>query len=175
MRLALGDDEASRAGYPYRFACALTYALVGERLRVETRVENLGDVAMPFGFGFHPYFRVPVDEKASCRVGTDATRAFDNVQKTLCAYAPPDFGVGETDLHLLDHRGASASLSWASGGVVLRGSPEYAVWVLWTVPGRDFVCLEPWTCRGDALNTGEGLMTLAPGQARALWLEIAPA
>jgi galactose mutarotase-like enzyme len=44
--------------------------------------------------------------------------------------------------------------------------------VIWTLRGRDFVCLEPWTCPGDALNTGAGLLFLAPGETRALRLEI---
>ena len=30
----------------------------------------------------------------------------------------------------------------------------------------------PWTCPGDALNTGVGLLVLAPGETRALRLEI---
>ena len=59
-----------------------------------------------------------------------------------------------------------------AGTVQLRGSAEYTHWVVWTLAGRDFVCLEPWTCPGNALNTGDGLLVLAPGEARALSLEI---
>jgi galactose mutarotase-like enzyme len=45
--------------------------------------------------------------------------------------------------------------------------------VVWTLEGKDFVCVEPWTCPGNALNTGERLMTLGKGETRALWVEYA--
>ena len=59
-----------------------------------------------------------------------------------------------------------------AGTVALRGSAEFTHWVVWTVAGKDFVCLEPWTCPGNALNTGDRLTVLAPGATRSLWLEI---
>jgi galactose mutarotase-like enzyme len=51
-------------------------------------------------------------------------------------------------------------------------SEELSYWVVWTLKGRDFVCLEPWTCPGNALNTGERLLHLPPGQTRTLWMAI---
>jgi galactose mutarotase-like enzyme len=57
--------------------------------------------------------------------------------------------------------------------VELSGSPEYGHWVVWTLQGKDFVCVEPWTCPANALNSGEHLLELAPGEVRTLWVEIA--
>jgi galactose mutarotase-like enzyme len=34
------------------------------------------------------------------------------------------------------------------------------------------VCLEPWTCPGNALNDDDRLLLLAPGASRSLALEI---
>jgi galactose mutarotase-like enzyme len=44
--------------------------------------------------------------------------------------------------------------------------------VVWTLAGRDFVCLEPWTCPADALNSGASLLELAPGGKRSLSVEL---
>jgi galactose mutarotase-like enzyme len=66
----------------------------------------------------------------------------------------------------------AAALATPAGEVRLRGSAEYTHWVVWTLAGRDFVCLEPWTAPGDALNKDERLIVLAPGESRALWLEV---
>jgi galactose mutarotase-like enzyme len=44
--------------------------------------------------------------------------------------------------------------------------------VVWTLAGKDFVCLEPWTAGADALNTGEKLLTLAPGEAKTLAVSV---
>ena len=67
----------------------------------------------------------------------------------------------------------AAALTSAGRTITLACSPEYTRWVVWTLAGRDFVCLEPWTCPGDALNSGEGLLVLAPGEERVLRVGIA--
>jgi len=171
--LALDSSDATRAGFPWDFALEMTLMLVGTTLRLDHRVTNTGAAAMPFGFGFHPYFFVPDADKAHVRVETAARRGFDNVTKEIVQVAQPiDLTRDEVDLHLLDHGMTAAALETPAGEVCLRGSAEYTHWVVWTVTGRDFVCLEPWTCPGNALNTGERLLVLAPAESRALSLEI---
>ena len=76
-------------------------------------------------------------------------------------------------MHLLDHGSSSASLVLPDGArVVLRASPEFSHWVVWSLPNKDFVCLEPWTCPGDAMNTGERLLHVPKGAERSLFVEI---
>ena len=41
-----------------------------------------------------------------------------------------------------------------------------------TLAGKDYVCLEPWTAPGNALNTGEDLIVLAPKKSTSLWVEM---
>jgi galactose mutarotase-like enzyme len=167
--LHLEATDATRAMYPWTFRLALTFALAGTKLRLAARIENAGDEPMPFAFGLHPYFRV--DDKARARIATRATRAFDNVTKEVVPFHGFDLTAKEVDLHLLDHGSSDSELAWGDGTrLVLRASPEHTRWVVWTLAGRDFVCVEPWTAPGDALNTGESLITLAPGAARELWV-----
>ena len=56
--------------------------------------------------------------------------------------------------------------------VDIHASADYRHWVVWTLAGKDFVCLEPWTCPGDALNTGDRLIVVAPGASHSAWIEI---
>ena len=172
--IAIAADAATRATYPWDFAVEMTFTLRGATLRLDHRVTNRGDTAMPFGFGFHPYFAVRDADKGAARISTAATRAFDNVTKhDIALTGPIDLTQKEVDLHLLDHGDTRSTLTLPGGHAVeLRGSAEYTHWVVWTLAGRDFVCLEPWTAPGNALNTGERLLELAPGATRALWLEI---
>ena len=58
------------------------------------------------------------------------------------------------------------------GRLEVSGSPELQRWVIWTLAGKEFVCLEPWTGPGDGLNTGRGLLLAAPGETRVLWSEL---
>jgi galactose mutarotase-like enzyme len=168
--LALASTPATREAFPWDFRVTLRYVVRPGALRIEQVVANTGALAMPFGFGFHPYFAFAQADKARVVVATRATRAFDNVVKADVALPGPiDLTAPEVDLHLLDH-GSSES---AVGDVVVRASPEYTRWVVWTLRGKDFVCLEPWTCPGNSMNTGDGLLELLPGASRSLWVEYA--
>ncbi len=175
VTLRLSSDEETRACWPYDFTVEFTHVLRGRALRIDQRVHNRSNGPMPFGMGFHPYFRVPQREKAGARIETSATKAFDNVTKKNIDLHGIDLTAKEVDLHLLDHGCTESKLAFSSGltEILVRASDEFTHWVVWTLEGRDFVCLEPWTCPGNAMNTGERLITLAPNETRTLFLEIA--
>jgi galactose mutarotase-like enzyme len=190
-KLVLASSDRTRAAYPWDFEASVTYTIGPSRLRLSFSVRNTGKEAMPFAFGTHPYFRVT--DKARARIPTSATRAFDNVTKKEIPFTGFDLTKPEVDLHLIDH-GSDGTSAASGGGVVKRneatldrangsdgsagstititGSPEFTRWVVWTVAGKDFVCLEPWTAPGNALNTGESLLLLEPGGTKELWLEL---
>lgn len=168
--LRLTSNAVTQASFPWDFNVEYTYILRGPVVRIEQRFENTGNDPMPFGAGFHPYFHVKQADKKAARVGTTATRAFDNVTKQTVALAI-DLATKETDLHLQDHGAKPCTLEWASGSIAVRGSEEFTHWVVWSVDGKDFVCIEPWTCPGNALNTGDRLLILPPGETRTLWVE----
>jgi galactose mutarotase-like enzyme len=171
VHLELSSNDVTRAGYPWDFRVTMTYALRGARLRIDHRVENRSAEAMPFGFGFHPYFAI--GDKARARISTRATRAYDNVQKRDVPFTGFDLTQKEVDLHLLDHGSHESVLDRGDGTkIAIRASEDYVRWVIWTLEGKGFVCVEPWTAPGNALNTGASLITLAPGAARDLWIEI---
>lgn len=53
------DDPASRELWPTDCILNLTYRLSSSALQVDAVVENPGAEPLPFGFGYHPYFRIP--------------------------------------------------------------------------------------------------------------------
>jgi len=172
VTLALSSNEATRSQYPWDFELSLGFLLHDTTLRIDVAIENRSADPMPFGFGLHPYFAVPQADKAVVRIPTDATRAYDNAAHREIAFAGFDLTRPEVDLHLADHRAPAIALQLADGArLELTGSGEVRRWVVWTLAGKDFVCLEPWTCPGDALNRGEDLLLAAPGETRTLWIE----
>ncbi len=175
VTLELLANDATRAQFPWDFALHLRYALAGGTLTVATTVENRSATDLPFALGFHPYFHVPDADKARCRILTDATRAFDNVTKTMIdVVSPLDLARKEVDLHLANHTPHEATLERASGDrIVVAGDAAFGRWVVWTLASKDFVCLEPWTAAANALNTGEDLLTVAPGASRTHTMSIA--
>lgn len=168
--LELTDSESSRSHFPFSFRLGLSFMLVRSTLSIRATIENRGEQPMPFALGYHPYFAVPVAQKAASRIPTPATRAWDNVARSFIEPGKIDLAAGEVDLHLVDHNSPAASLELPSGAIDLRG--QFARWIVWTLPGKDFVCLEPWTAPANALNTGEGLIHLEPGASRTIDLMI---
>lgn len=171
--LTLTSSDATRALYPWDFRAEYTYTLTGRAMRVDMSFTHTGTSGppMPFGAGFHPYFLVPDADKGRVVLGTEATRGFDNVTKTTGPVAL-DLTRDELDVHLDDHGDRPFSLTTPSYALALRASPAMWRWVVWTLAGKDFVCVEPWTCAGNALGTGESLLRLEPGQRLDLFMEI---
>jgi galactose mutarotase-like enzyme len=173
VTLRIASNDETRAQFPWDFVATIRYALRGASLRVEQRIEAVNE-EVPFAFGFHPYFAVPQATKAKARIPTTAKRAFDNVHKNEIALTGPiDLTGPEVDLFLIGHEGPSATLDFGDGHrVEIAASPEYRRWIVWTLAGKDFVCLEPWTSPGNALNTGDDLLVVRPGSPVELWVEM---
>ncbi len=167
----LRSSEATRALFPHDFELTAAFTLSTLSLRLDFSLRNTGKAPMPLHFGLHPYFHAA--DKRAAWIETDATLAIDNRSGAEGAMQRLDFDVDELDLALLDHEDDGTTLHRGEGPAVqLRWSPRFRTLVLWTLRGRDFICVEPWTAPGLALATGEGLLQLAPGEATSPWLEI---
>jgi galactose mutarotase-like enzyme len=53
----------------------------------------------------------------------------------------------------------------------LNFDPGQPVVTVWTLPGRDFVCVEPWTRPSDAINRNEAVW-VAPDQTHEVTFKI---
>lgn len=172
-RLGLAWRDAKGDAFPWDVDVTLDVRLRGGALSLCLGAHNRSASDMPFAAGFHPYFAVPDGAKGRARVPTGATRAFDNRQKTRGPFTGLDLTAEELDLHLFDHGASEAELSLDDGTLVVGGSPELDYWVFWTLRGKDFVCVEPWSAPGDALNTGERLRVVAPGARAEVTMTVA--
>ncbi len=176
--LSLSSSDATRAAFPWDFEVRLTFALAGDTLAIEQRYANRSSRPMPLHAGFHPYFLVPDAEKSRTTIATDATRAFDNTRGTTGPFGGFDLTLPEVDLHLLDHTPRRTQLTRPGGdGVIVSMDGSFATLVVWTLAGKGYVCVEPWTAPGDAMNTGTGLLMVPPGgthEARVAFTSVPP-
>ena len=172
--MALGHTDETLREFPWRFEARLAVALRGTALHLTFSAENRDTRPMPLHLGYHPYFHVPQASKAAASVETNATRAYDNRAGAPVAFTGWDLTGPEVDLHLLDHSMQGTTLERGPGlrPVELAWSPSFTTVVVWTLEGRDFVCVEPWTAPGGALQTGHGLLSVAPGETFACEFEI---
>jgi galactose mutarotase-like enzyme len=172
ITLSMTSNAATLAQYPWEFQADLSFTLAAAALRIALRVHNRSASPLPFAFGLHPYFHVL--DKAHAHIESHATRAFDNVTKRVQPFQGFDLTANELDLHLLDHGSSRATLQLADGASIqISASQDLSWWVVWTVAGKDYVCLEPWTAPGNALNSGERLLWIEPGANHDCWVELA--
>lgn len=172
--LGLTSSEQTLRQFPWRFDAQLTFSLEGPTLTLHCDVENQDTRPMPLHLGYQPYFHVSQAAKAEARVETNATRAWDNRQGQDVPFTGWDFTAPEVDLHLLDHSRPNTTLRRGPGRrpVHLTWTPDFRKLIVWTLQGRDFVCVEPWTASAGALAAGKGLIHVAPGRHRSTLVTI---
>jgi len=173
LSLTLDATDTTLAQWPFRFQVTFEYRLRDGALAIRQRFSNNGDRPMPIHPGLHPYFRVENGQKSTARVLTNGTTARDTRSgATLPLTLPIDLAAGEVDLQILDNSGPTVGLQRPhKASLSLALDPTQAIVTVWTLPGRDFVCVEPWTRPSDAVNRGEALW-VAPQQTHEAVFEI---
>jgi aldose 1-epimerase len=188
--VTVGTVLEPRAGYPFRLAAAIDYALTPDRLSVTVRVRNGGDEDAPFGVGLHPYLSVgggAVDElpegaladaeltvPARTALVTDGglpTGETEPFAGDVGRIGDRPFDVPVTDLERDDDGWARVRLHGAAGALevaVDRSWPWLQVYTADTLPAgqrRRSLAVEPMTCPPNALADGTDLVVLTPGEA----------
>ncbi|GAB4174572.1 MAG: hypothetical protein Fur006_04470 [Coleofasciculaceae cyanobacterium] len=164
LTIALDSNDQTRAIYPFDFQLAFTYELKDNSLKLRQRYTNRSTEPMPFSTGLHPYFFT--SDKTQLEFEIPASEYQDQITKEVHPFSGTfDFDRNELDLAFGQISACSASVTDKGRRlkIVLSYSDLYSTLVFWTVKGKDYYCLEPWSAPRNALNTGEHLTELAPG------------
>jgi aldose 1-epimerase len=158
--------------FPFPFRLEVIYRLKDGRLQMETTVHNIGTQDMPFGFGIHPYFRLPehgtIQVSARKRWELIDSLPTGNLLDVVGRYdlcEPKDLA----DLVLDD---IFTDLIPDSDGllrcilddqhktiqtVVEFDAKQFPNVVVYTPPPpREAICIEPYTCPTDGFNLHNG-------------------
>jgi aldose 1-epimerase len=74
------DHPETLDGFPFPFRVEAAYTLDASGLRLDFRAENSGSGPLPFGFGTHPYFKIPPGAEGTprdCLVCIPASRRWN--------------------------------------------------------------------------------------------------
>jgi galactose mutarotase-like enzyme len=164
LTITLKSNKQTLLVYPFEFQLDFTYELKANSLIIRQKYSNKSEKKMPFSFGFHPYYYVP--DKSKVIFDIPSSEYQEQATKKIVSYDGTfNFDQDEIDVGFQsltrslatmtdDHRKLKLVLSW---------SDIYSTFVFWTLKGKDYVCLEPWTAPRNALNTGNKLTELDPG------------
>lgn len=192
----LADSEATRAVYPFAFTLDMVFRLGGWTLAMTATVANRGDAPMPFSFGFHPAFALPLpggEEQMPHEIVFASDEPLDIWRLDEAGLVAEDEGspvVGDRltlypDLferdaliwdelfsHRLEYRSQSGTPRL---GIAFPDMPMLGIW---QKPGARFICIEPWQGRADdAGYDGDfrdkpGVVSLDPGQSRSFRMDV---
>ncbi|MDX1977892.1 MAG: aldose epimerase [Pseudanabaenaceae cyanobacterium bins.68] len=164
LQVTLTHTPETLAVYPFEFQLTFTYTLKGNTLAIAASVSNRSSQPMPFALGLHPYFAAP--DKSQLAIAIPGSSYLDKERNSYSFDGKFDFEQAEIDVafeQLSEDRatvvdgalGTSLTVTW---------DQHHPVLVFWTVKGKDFYCLEPWTAPRNAMVSGQNLITLAPGE-----------
>ena len=175
--------SAESGAYPFDMDVQLEFTLSANKgLAVVVQVHNLGKTDAPFGVGYHPYFAAPKGLEnykfampPCLEYEVDGNLVPTGIQRQNFAFAEGakvDMALDEgfsfgPDLpivlaQLTDSEAETTVTMWQ-----MAGSTGMRYLQIYTPPTRDRIAIEPMSCPANAMQTGEGLRTLAPGQAAA--------
>jgi aldose 1-epimerase len=179
--IELGARIPPQHGFPFALDTWVRYEVGSDGLLVTHGVENLGDARAPWAVGAHPYLRVGAQPVPELTVTVPAERYLVLDERNLpvrieaVAGSAVDVSHGErvADVDLnTTYAGVSGDLGWLDGDAgrtTLWADPDFGHVLAYT--NRSFpnaegiaIALEPMTAAPDALNSGEGLRWLAPGE-----------
>jgi aldose 1-epimerase len=179
-------------GYPFGLQLRVEYRLGREGLSVTTTAINVGDRALPFGIGFHPYFTVGTGSIDTCTLQLPGRQRLVLDSRSLPTGEVRT--VVGTEFDFTTVRSIGPTRMDTAFGDLLRDGNGVA-WATLTHPGRELevalwmddqfshlmcytgdtlgdaarrrkgVAIEPMTCPPNALATGDGVIVLEPTQA----------
>ncbi len=167
----------------------VTYELCGACLQSTIKVHNPSNQPLPWGFGTHAYFRLPLSSASSaerCTVYAPASRVWqlneclpsgkthDVSDRSDLPQSPAFGGLKLDDVYTAvttENGNVICRISDPAAKLMVeqRCSTAFREIVAFTPPWATAVCLEPYTCVTDAINLQQkgidaGLQILPPGE-----------
>jgi len=191
-RVVMGAVVHPQSGYPFALDVAVEYRLEASGLVVTTTATNIGDAALPYASGQHPYLSAGADDgvldactlelRAGTRIETDAVR---QLPTGAAPVAGTDFDfstrrpIGDfvMDFAFTDLARDGEGRAWMSLG---RPDGSFAeIWIDESYPylevytgdtlavarRRRGLGSEPMTAPPNAFGTGQQVIRIAPGES----------
>ena len=158
----LRADEASLKVYPFRFELAVKFEIAGAALGITTTVRNRGDTSLYASVGYHPALRWPLPfgqlrSSHAIEFETDEpapVRRIDSRGLLMPERFPTPIAnrrlelrdaLFQDDVLILDQIKSRYVVYGATAGPRIRVDfPDAPYLGLWTKPGAEFICIEPW-------------------------------
>jgi aldose 1-epimerase len=182
------DAPETLRDWPSDYAIKITYTVAGAQLSVDITLSNPGGATLPYVFGLHPYFRVPLGGAVAddCLITVPAARYWplehslptgeefpvDSSRDLRTPRRFADLSLDDVLTGMLsDGDQVTTTVEDPGSGIRLRqtASAEYPFYIVFTSPHREAIAIEPYTgspdlFRAPDLGLDPHLRLLEPGQ-----------
>jgi aldose 1-epimerase len=173
-QLDYGAHEELMAAFPFPHELHVQVELHDDTLTVATILVSTGDVAVPISFGWHPYLRLPGLPRAEWHVELPVRRraildgrGIPTGPSEAVAIEPGPLGDRTYDDHFLELDDPPTFVLLGGGRRIEvefgDGYPYAQVYAPLGTGDEPYVCFEPMTAPVNALVSGDGLRSVAPG------------
>lgn len=173
-------DSVYHQAFGWHFTCFFTFILSLEGITQIIEFENIGDIDIPFGLGFHTAFRIPQNDSdshakeyyqimVSCGKQWEldehgfptgrlisATHDYNNGYPSPLAAPLAEHlqaAILPDDRNALPFHGAKIRNTKTNLELVYETDHKFTNWMIWNKNASDnFICIEPMTCIIDAPN-----------------------
>ena len=138
----LSANEETKKMYPYNFQFSFSGKFEEDgSFTLNQEVENKeGTKGLPLSMGLHPYFKVPNSEKSNIKFNFEGGKF---VEDNIETWANIGKAVSIDNPKVKDPNAVMEVVIPSLGTLIIDASVEYQkIWV-WSVPGKDLVCVEP--------------------------------
>jgi aldose 1-epimerase len=175
-------SEDQIGGYPFKYLLEQTYRWNEIRgFECNIKISNLSDSSIPFGHGWHPYFKAGSKSINTLSLQFPANEVLEVDERNIPTGKSMEYQtfnnlkeIGDTQLDncfRLDTSGDAADIIISNEQTGLKykiwqetGVNKYNFLQLYTPPLRQSIAIEPMTCAPNAFNNEDGLIVLAPGE-----------
>jgi galactose mutarotase-like enzyme len=171
--LGLKSNDQTRQVYPFDFELIFSYQLQGNKLIIHQAYTNNSAENMPFSVGFHPYFWCR--DKSQLELDIPADEYQDQITQAIHPFdGSLDYEQDEIDIAFKTLHGYTTGLTNHQRRlkITIHYTDLFSTLVFWTIKGKDYICLEPWSAPRNALNTGEQINYLEPGTTHEATIEM---
>ena len=176
----LCSDEKSKKIYPFDYEFRVIYELLGKELKITYDVHNLSGDDMYFSIGAHEGWHTPNGiNEYEIEFERDEELLYTILDGPLLTHDRTSVGKGRLKLdYKYFSEDALVFLDLRSDSVVLRNIKTneevkvnfrgFDTLLLWTIPGAEFLCIEPWCGMPDYndfdgdISEKAGIIRLSP-------------
>jgi galactose mutarotase-like enzyme len=159
ITLQLLSNAETRISYPFDFELKLAVEVVGNRLTHSFTVKNTGDSPLPTAYGTHPYFNIAQDNK-------------HKLITNIGGFHPQEINWLEEFDQPFSNPGL-INVQMPGKEIQIESDPAIFKFVrIWHLPGKDFICIEPWTRDVFALDNPDQSLWIRPAESMTLYLTI---